>query len=103
VSDLTPIQRRFLRGRGHALKPVIQIGQHGLSAAVLAETMRALADHELIKVRVQAADRDVRDALIAELAAGSGSTLVGRVGHVALLFRPAAGLTRYPLPESDQT
>ncbi len=65
--------------------------------------MRALADHELIKVRVQAADRDVRDALIAELAAGSGSTLVGRVGHVALLFRPAAGLTRYPLPESDQT
>lgn len=103
MSDLTPIQRRFLRGRGHALKPVIQIGQHGLSAAVLAETMRALADHELIKVRVQAADRDVRDALIAELAAGSGSTLVGRVGHVALLFRPAAGLTRYPLPESDQT
>jgi RNA-binding protein len=102
MSELTPVQRRYLRGRGHALKPVIQLGQHGLTAAVLAETLRALGDHELIKMRVQAADRDARDVLIAELATRSGSTLVGRVGHVALLFRPAAGLTRYPLPASTQ-
>ncbi|HXN10183.1 MAG TPA: YhbY family RNA-binding protein [Steroidobacteraceae bacterium] len=102
MSDLTPVQRRYLRGRGHALKPVIQVGQQGLTAAVLAEAVRALADHELIKVRVQAADRNARDALIAELTARSGGTLVGRVGHVALLFRPAARLTRYPLPASDQ-
>jgi RNA-binding protein len=98
MSDLTPLQLRYLRGRGHALKPVIQVGQHGLTAAVLAETERALTDHELIKVRVQRADRAARDALIAELAARSGSTLVSRIGHVALLFRPSPTLTRYPLP-----
>jgi RNA-binding protein len=99
MSDLSPLQRRYLRARAHALKPVIQVGQHGLTAALLAETARALADHELIKVRVQAADRSARDALIAALAAQSGSTLVSRIGHVALLFRPHPSLTRYPLPE----
>jgi RNA-binding protein len=101
MSELTQIQLRYLRGRGHALKPVIQVGQHGLTAALLAETVRALGDHELIKVRVQAADRAARDALIAALAAQSGSTLVSRIGHVALLFRPNPMLTRYPLPAPD--
>jgi RNA-binding protein len=98
MSDLSPLQLRYLRGRGHALKPVIHVGQQGLTAAVLAETARALADHELIKVRVQMQDRRARDELIAALAAQSGSTLVNRIGHVALLFRPDPALTRYPLP-----
>jgi RNA-binding protein len=101
MSTLTPIQLRYLRGRGHALKPVIQVGQHGLTAAVLAETVRALDDHELIKVRVPGIDRSARNALIAALAVQSGSTLVSRIGHVALLFRPHRTLTRYPLPAPD--
>jgi RNA-binding protein len=99
MSDLSQPQLRYLRGRGHALKPVIQVGQHGVTAAVLAETVRALGTHELIKVRVQAANRTLRNALIADLAVQSGSTLVSRIGHVALLFRPNPVLTRYPLPE----
>ena len=48
--ELSANQRRFLRGRAHALKPIIQIGGKGLTAAVAAETARALHDHELIKV-----------------------------------------------------
>lgn len=97
--DLSDKQLRFLRGRAHALKPVIQIGNNGLTAGVLAETRRALADHELIKLRIQAADRAVRDAMLAELVSATGSALVTRIGHVAVLFRANPKLSRIPLPD----
>jgi RNA-binding protein len=98
--SLSEKQLRYLRGRAHPLKPVIQIGQHGLTAGVCAETARALADHELIKVRVQAADRAARDALIADLARQTASALVTRIGHTAVLFKAATPLTHMPLPEA---
>jgi RNA-binding protein len=95
---LTEKQLRFLRGRAHALKPVIQIGQKALSPGVIAETRRALNDHELIKLRIQAADRDARDALLAELVTATEAILVTRIGHVAVLFKPNEKLSRFPLP-----
>ena len=85
--DLTENQRRFLRGRAHALKPLIQIGNNGLTDAVTRETDRALHDHELIKVRAPGADRQARDAILAQLAARTRSALVQRIGHVAVLYR----------------
>lgn len=99
--QLTDKQRRFLRGRAHALKPVIHIGQKALTDAVLAETQRALSDHELIKVRIAAADREARDSLVAALVSGTDSALVDRIGHVAVLFKPDPKLTRIPLPAAD--
>jgi len=95
----TDKQLRFLRGRAHGLKPVIQIGNPGLSAGVLAETRRALADHELIKLRLPAGDRAARDALLAELVRATDSALVTRIGHVAVLFRANPKLSRFPLPD----
>jgi RNA-binding protein len=85
--ELSENQRRFLRGRAHALKPIIQIGNNGLTDAVARETERALQDHELIKVRAPGTDRQARDALLAELAARTGSALVHRIGHIAVLYR----------------
>jgi RNA-binding protein len=98
--QLSDKQIRFLRGRAHALKPLIQIGNNGLTAGVLAETRRALADHELIKLRIQAADRRARDALLAELVRDTGSALVTRIGHVAVLFQANPKLSKYPLPDA---
>jgi RNA-binding protein len=85
--ELSENQRRFLRGRAHALKPIVQIGNKGLTDTVAKETERALHDHELIKVRAPGADREARDALLADLAARTGSALVHRIGHVAVLYR----------------
>ena len=96
---LSDKQLRFLRGRAHALKPVIQVGNKGLSAGVLGETRRALADHELIKLRFQGVERLARDALLAQLVRDTGSSLVTRIGHVAVLFKPNAGLSKIPLPD----
>jgi RNA-binding protein len=95
---LTEKQLKFLRGRAHALKPVVQIGQKALTPGLLAETRRALHDHELIKLRIQAGDRESRDALLGEIVAATGCTLVTRIGHVAVLFKPNAKLSKIPLP-----
>jgi RNA-binding protein len=97
---LTEKQLRFLRGRAHALKPVVQVGQKALTPGLVAETRRALHDHELIKLRIQAADREARETLLKELVTATDCTLVTRIGHVAVLFKPNAKLTKIPLPAS---
>jgi RNA-binding protein len=99
--SLTEKQLRFLRGRAHVLKPVIQIGQKALTPGVIAETRRALHDHELIKLRIQAADRESRDALLQELVAATECTLVTRIGHVAVLFKANEKLSKIPLPSNQ--
>jgi len=97
--ELAENQRRFLRGRAHPLKPLIQIGGAGLTEAVAKETARALQDHELIKVRARGPDRDARDALFADLARRTGSTLVHRIGHVAVLYRRNAAKPGLVIPD----
>jgi RNA-binding protein len=91
--------RRHLRGLAHPLKPVIMLGNAGLTPAVTAETARALHDHELIKVKAPGGDRQVRDATFTALAQATGSVLVHRIGHVAVLYRPHAQLPRILLPD----
>lgn len=97
--ELTERQRRHLRRLGHALKPVIQIGDAGLTEPVANETERALHDHELIKVKVRGTDRDARDAMLAELARRTGSALVQRIGHVAVLYRPNPEMAKLVIPD----
>jgi RNA-binding protein len=90
VPSLTPRERAALKGRAHALEPVVQVGQPGLTDAVVAETDRALAAHELIKVRVGGADRDERAALVDALATRTDAAVVQSVGKVVVLWRPRA-------------
>lgn len=96
--ELTEKQRRHLKGLAHPLKPVVLMGNSGLTDAVVAETVRALTDHELIKVRLPGLDRDERDAALKSLADRTGSAFVTRIGHVAVLFRPHDKASRFVLP-----
>ena len=98
---LTEKQLRFLRGKAHALKPVVMLGNKGLTDNVVAETSQALRDHELIKVRVRAADRAARDAALGELVARTSCTLVTRIGHVAVLYLAATPIPRLVLPDAQ--
>jgi RNA-binding protein len=79
--------RRELRARGHTLKPVVSIGNAGLSKAVLRELELSLEHHELMKVRVGGADREQRRQMITELCEHLGAELVQAVGHIALIYR----------------
>ena len=85
--SLSPSQKRYLRGLCHHLKPVVMVGDKGLSESVLREIDRALLDHELIKVRVSSEDRDDKRAAIDALLQGSGAELVQRIGHIVCLYR----------------
>lgn len=96
--QLSERQRRHLKGLAHPLKPVILMGQAGLTDAVVAATSLALADHELIKVRLPGLERQQRDAALQSLAERTGSALVTRIGHVAVLYRPDPELPRIVLP-----
>jgi RNA-binding protein len=87
ATALSNPQKRYLRGLAHDLKPVLLVGAKGVTPAVLAELDLALDQHELLKVRVSANDRDEREAWIAELVEGSQASLAGRIGHVAILYR----------------
>ncbi|MFO7276920.1 MAG: ribosome assembly RNA-binding protein YhbY [Pseudomonadota bacterium] len=98
--ELSERQRRYLRGLAHSLKPVIHIGAAGLTEAVAKETSRALHDHELIKVKVRGAEREERDAILEELARRTESSLVHRIGHVAVLYRPRPDLSRIVIPDA---
>lgn len=86
MSDLTSSQRRFLRSRAHSLKPIVQIGQQGLSDAALAEIDRALDRHELIKIKF-GDFKDQKEDLCDEIEAKLSSQRVGLIGHTLVLYR----------------
>ena len=95
---LTSSQSRFLRGHAHDLKALLQIGAKGLTPAFLAELDAVLEQHELVKVKIGAEDRETRDAMIGEIAEKSGAALVQRIGHVAVLYRPSKDHRQIVLP-----
>jgi RNA-binding protein len=84
---LTAAKRRALKGKAHKLEPVVQIGAKGLTDEVVAEIERALAAHELIKVRAGGLEREERDAVLKEIVARTGAEEVQQVGKVFVLFR----------------
>ena len=82
--------RKRLKQIAHHLDPVIAVGDHGLSTSVLAETDRALTDHELIKVKIHSADRQERSMLADQLATQCSAAVVQKIGKVIVLFRTNA-------------
>ncbi len=82
-------QNQYLQGLAHALKPVVQLGNNGLTEGVLAEIDGAIKHHELIKVKIPTEDKEekvlIMDAIIRE----TGAVKVQAVGHVLVLFKPS--------------
>ena len=95
---LTASQTRFLRGQAHDLKALLQTGGKGVTPAFIAELNEVLERHELVKVKVAAEDLDARDAMIGEIVEATGSELVQRIGHVAVLYRPSKEQRQIVLP-----
>lgn len=86
--ELTSAERRALRARAHALDPVVIVGGAGLTAGVAREIDRALAAHELVKIRVPAADRDERDALLGRICDELAAAPVQHIGKILVVYRP---------------
>lgn len=96
-------QKQFLRAHAHHLNPVVLLGQHGLTEAVMAEIELALTIHELIKVRVPGQDREDKKTIITEIVETTGAELVQTVGHIAILYRPHPEEPRLELPKATKS
>lgn len=97
---LSEPQKKLLRGLGHQLKPVITVGDAGLSESLLKEFRSTINHHELIKVRVRAGDRQIRDSLMNELCTTESAELITRIGNVALIYRRNDDQPKIPLPST---
>ena len=86
--ELTAKDRARLKARAHPLEPNVSVGNAGPTKAVIAEVERALAKHELIKVRIQGDDRDLRKQIGDDIGAATDAAVVHRVGKIVILFRP---------------
>ncbi len=86
---LTPKQQRHLKTLAHNRKPIVIVGSAGLTDNVIAEISNALDHHELIKIRVNAADKQSRTKMIETICQQTQSTLVFAIGHVATVYRRA--------------
>lgn len=94
--SITSQQKNYLRGRAHHLKPVVRLGDKGLTSDVVQAVDQALTDHELIKVRLH--QPEDKKAAAQNLAKRTDSTLCGLVGHTVILYRPHPEKPRLHLP-----
>lgn len=88
ILELESKFRSALRAAAHPLRPVVQIGDKGLSDAVLQEIDRALAAHGLIKVRAGGDDRAAREAVQTTICESLDCAPVHLLGKVLVLYRP---------------
>lgn len=86
---LTAKQKSHLRGLAHKLKPVVMIGNAGVTDNVIHEIDNNLSHHELIKVRISGMERNDRAETANGLCQKTSSELVNVIGHIAILYRAA--------------
>lgn len=90
MATLSIQERKRLRQIGHALNPVVMIGGQGLTESVIEETVRALTDHELIKIKIAGEDRDARAEVTEAIAQATQAEIVQKIGKIVLLYKKAA-------------
>ncbi|MBI5505032.1 MAG: YhbY family RNA-binding protein [Deltaproteobacteria bacterium] len=83
---LTGSERKFLRGLAHELEPIVHVGRAGVTETVLGAIRAALADHELVKVKL-AAEREERGRMATAIEAGCDAEVVGLIGTIAVVYR----------------
>ncbi len=84
---LSKSQLKFLRSKCHALNPVIMVGQKGLTPQLLKELDIALDQHELVKIKIAAEDRESTLGMMDEICAREGTERVQHIGKTLTVFR----------------
>jgi len=82
-------QKQFLKGLAHSLKPVVLLGQNGLTEGVLAEIENAISYHELIKVKIATDDRETKQLIIDAIVRETEALPIAKIGHIVVLYRPS--------------
>ena len=101
-------QKKFLKGRAHGLKPVVFLGQRGLTVNLIDSIHQALNAHELIKVKfIEFKEKKQKSGMAETIEAEADCQLVGMIGHVAIFYRPHADpdkrKIKLPLPKAQKS
>ena len=89
MTTLTSKHRAHLRALAHPLKPIIQVGNEGVSPALLKTVEEAFNTRELLKVKVlEGAPEDPRETADLIVAALEGVHVAQTIGRTVVLYRP---------------
>ncbi|SHH03050.1 ribosome assembly RNA-binding protein YhbY [Massilia sp. CF038] len=88
MQKLTPVERSALRAEAHGLKPVVIIGEAGLTPSVMKEISASLDSHGLIKVRVFGDDREMRTEIYENICTELQAHPVQHIGKLLVIYRP---------------
>ena len=86
--NLTPHERSELRAAAHALRPVVLIGDNGLTDAVIKEITVHLQAHQLIKIRVAGDDRQARLTMLEQICDALDAAPIHHLGKILTIYRP---------------
>lgn len=89
VIALSNQQRKFLKGLAHNRKPVVIVGQNGLTDSVVSELQETLSHHELIKIKLPAGEKSMRVEMLETICEQTGATLIHLIGRNGVIFLPA--------------
>ncbi len=88
MEKLKGYQKKYLKGLAHGMKPLVFVGQKGLSPALTQAVGEALDDHELIKVKfIDFKEKVQKEEISAAIEKKTACELVGLIGHMAIFFR----------------
>ena len=88
MKKITSTQAKYLRGIAHGLKPVVYVGQKGVTDALISSTEEAFDRHELIKIKfIDFIEKKQKTDIARVLESRTGSHLAGMIGHIAILYR----------------
>jgi RNA-binding protein len=87
--NLTNKQKHFLKSQAHALKPVVMVGSNGLTEGVVAEIENAINHHELVKVKIAAEEREIKNLIAAAIIRETKAVQVQLIGSILTLYRPS--------------
>jgi len=84
---MTPQEQKSLKAKAHSLKPVVIIGNKGLTEAVLTEIDLSLEHHELIKIKIAGQAKANRQEMCSKIAASQQAECLQIIGQIAVFYR----------------
>lgn len=84
---LTGKQKRYLRSLAQTIKPVLQVGKHGITENYIDSVNTQLDAHELIKVSVLQNVVEDKKQIAQQIAEATNSELVQIIGNQLIFYR----------------
>ena len=84
--SLNKKQIQHLKGVAHPLKPVVLLGNNGLTEAVVAEIDYALNHHELIKVKIPTDDKETKTLIVEAICRETNATKIQVIGKTLVII-----------------